>query len=502
MKNFLGLFFILIAASPILAQGECPTLVQDALALTGNACEGIGRNQVCYGHSAVELEPHDENMSLAFNAPGDLASVIDVRTIRLVTMDDLFSEWGVALMKLQANLPDTLPGENVTFVLFGDVEITDAVPTNVEPVTLTVTANNTINVRGGPSTNNAVVASLPAGQEAVADGRNTAGDWLRVMLADEIVGWVSAPLVTVNGDASLLDVVEAGDAPPARSQPPLRAFFLRTGVGDSRCGEAPGSGLLIQTPKGQGAIDFTINNVDIRLLSTAYLQAEPGGEMVVSVLEGQVQVSVPNAAPDGSDVQVWIPAGAQARVPLDAGGVASGPPGDVMPYGDQSALTGTVELLPVALEVRDEIPEDELDIYLNAALFSPILGDGCVPGGVTNTISYFTPDDPDGTTHTIGVTVGNWRAKAGTTVTFTADGDLSLEGTRISVPNAYIYLTPPGAGGSEAFAQSPADARTFSYTFAEDTDFRIAASVYIAEGETASVSMTVMCEEPAAAAPG
>ena len=32
-------------------------------------------------------------------------------------------EWGIAIMGLQANLPDNLPGQNATIVLFGDVEI-------------------------------------------------------------------------------------------------------------------------------------------------------------------------------------------------------------------------------------------------------------------------------------------------------------------------------------------------------------------------------------------
>jgi hypothetical protein len=42
-------------------------------------------------------------------------------------MDETSSTWGVVMMRLQANLPDTLPGQNVTFLLFGDVELTSAV---------------------------------------------------------------------------------------------------------------------------------------------------------------------------------------------------------------------------------------------------------------------------------------------------------------------------------------------------------------------------------------
>jgi hypothetical protein len=54
-------------------------------------------------------------------------SVSDIQTLRLYPMDETSSTWGVVMMRLQANLPDTLPGQNVTFLLFGDVELTSAV---------------------------------------------------------------------------------------------------------------------------------------------------------------------------------------------------------------------------------------------------------------------------------------------------------------------------------------------------------------------------------------
>ena len=31
--------------------------------------------------------------------------------------------WGLSLLKLQANLPDTNPGQNVTFLVFGDTSV-------------------------------------------------------------------------------------------------------------------------------------------------------------------------------------------------------------------------------------------------------------------------------------------------------------------------------------------------------------------------------------------
>src|SRR5690606_24390666 len=34
--------------------------------------------------------------------------------------------WGVSLLKAQANLPDTLPGQNVTFLLYGGAALDNA----------------------------------------------------------------------------------------------------------------------------------------------------------------------------------------------------------------------------------------------------------------------------------------------------------------------------------------------------------------------------------------
>jgi hypothetical protein len=49
-----------------------------------------------------------------------------MQSLVLSNMDETVSGWGIALMRLQADLPDTLPGQNVTVLLFGDVEIEDA----------------------------------------------------------------------------------------------------------------------------------------------------------------------------------------------------------------------------------------------------------------------------------------------------------------------------------------------------------------------------------------
>jgi hypothetical protein len=49
-------------------------------------------------------------------------------------MDEANNTWGVVLMQLQADIPDTLPGQNVTFILYGDVAIQNAASDDQNPM--------------------------------------------------------------------------------------------------------------------------------------------------------------------------------------------------------------------------------------------------------------------------------------------------------------------------------------------------------------------------------
>jgi hypothetical protein len=131
MKRLI-LFCLLMCIAPVaaLAQGACPTIVETALAAADQLCQTIGRNQACYGNIDITAEAQPDATDFRFTTQGDVADVSDILTLRLSPMNETTGAWGVAVMRLQANLPDTLPGENVTFVLFGDVEIQNAVDPN------------------------------------------------------------------------------------------------------------------------------------------------------------------------------------------------------------------------------------------------------------------------------------------------------------------------------------------------------------------------------------
>lgn len=346
---------VLMATSQqmVLAQdGEsCPTLVQMAYDTTEAACQATGQDQACYGNLMVEASPQPQAEPFEFDSPGDLAGLASINTLKLSSMDEATQQWGISLLKVHANLP-TDATQNVDVLLFGNVEIQNQVSgTPPEPVLIEVTAQNDINIRAAPSTNNLILGVLRYNQTATADGRNEAGDWLRIIIPESNdTGWVYAPLVTVDGDVDELLVTD----PNAVTYGPMQAFYFRSGVSDRPCDEAPDSGILIQTPEGAGEITFLINEVTIELGSTIYLQAQPSAEMTISVVEGQARVAALGTT-------VTVPAGARVRVPLDENAIASGAPSRPEPYDDVALTSLPVQLMSQQITIAPAMTQQQLE---------------------------------------------------------------------------------------------------------------------------------------------
>jgi hypothetical protein len=125
-----GLFFIIIGLGIVgiaAAQSglkDCPALVEEALVAVGEQCNGLGRNEVCYGSNRVLAFGMDAEPLTSFATTGDIEKVTSVGSLITAGLDVEKQIWGVAVMSLQANLPDTMPGQNVTFLVFGDSTIT------------------------------------------------------------------------------------------------------------------------------------------------------------------------------------------------------------------------------------------------------------------------------------------------------------------------------------------------------------------------------------------
>jgi hypothetical protein len=121
---------VLICIGIAIAQDECPALVETALEQVDEFCEAAARNQACYGNVSLTVEPQADVTSFTFEQTGDIVDVSQIQSMTLAPMDEAANVWGVVLMRLQADIPDSLPGQNVTFLLFGDVKIENAVDTD------------------------------------------------------------------------------------------------------------------------------------------------------------------------------------------------------------------------------------------------------------------------------------------------------------------------------------------------------------------------------------
>jgi hypothetical protein len=348
LTRFIGLTLLLtITAAPALAQQEddtCPVIAEDALDALDEGCATTGRNETCYGYFTLEAEPQPGVAAFTFEQTGDIVNVANLQTLQLSPMDLDAGTWGIALMRIQANLPDALPGQNVTFLLFGDVMVENA--GGLDAATVELTAVDELNVRRLPSPAADMIATLSPGQTVAADGRLESDLWLRVWLPGEVQpGWVFAEDVTPDADLNTLEVV----APDTPAYGPMQAFYFTSGVGDAPCVEAPESGMLIQTPEGVASVDLFINEVKVSLGSTAHFQAAPDTALHIITLEGEAQIEA------FGEVQI-IPAGAWGEVPLDENMVPAGLPTEPMPFEPAALQTLPLSHLERPLTVPPAMP--------------------------------------------------------------------------------------------------------------------------------------------------
>jgi hypothetical protein len=284
----------------------CPTLVQQALTEIGANCDALDRNTACYGFVRVEASFQQDQPAVSFAAPADVAGLSSLQSIRTVPLNTNRHEWGIAVMNVQANLPASLPGQAVVFLLFGDVSVENAVSpadayTPAEPVSATVLVS--ANLRTGPSTDNAIVTGVPAGTPVLADALSADSAWVRVLYEAQ-PGWVSRDLVQPEtaGALAALPVITS------RSRTPMQAFTFRTSARGLACSEAPPSVLVIQGPQNT-RVSITANGADIRIGSTIALFVTEDNTLQLVTLSGQAEVG-----------GITIPAGFTIQVPLSADG--------------------------------------------------------------------------------------------------------------------------------------------------------------------------------------
>ncbi|MCB9435654.1 MAG: SH3 domain-containing protein [Anaerolineales bacterium] len=286
----------------------CDALVTEALQVLGTACTEVGRNEACYGHSRVAATFREDVDGVTFATSGDTTALTNLEALVTEPLDMDAGTWGVALMRLQADLPESDPDSAMTLILFGDTEVTNAVDLNTADFPTCVIENaslSNMNMRSGPGLNRQITSVFPRGEAGQAVGRSDDNDWVRILYNGSL-GWIFVRNMQLDCEIETLRVTDE-DAPlTGFYDKPMQAFTLQSG-GDSACAAAP-NGLLIESPEGQRA-HVMVNGIEMEFASAGFLSIDGDGALRVSGLAGEIRVR-------SAGEMVLLPAGLQTRIPL------------------------------------------------------------------------------------------------------------------------------------------------------------------------------------------
>ena len=101
---------------------SCQLLIQKAMVASADYCNEVASNEACYGNNTLsaDLAPGATDR---FIQRGDIVSVEQLLRIVASPLKPDTNEWGIAVLKVFANLPRSLPGQTITMVVFGNTTL-------------------------------------------------------------------------------------------------------------------------------------------------------------------------------------------------------------------------------------------------------------------------------------------------------------------------------------------------------------------------------------------
>ncbi len=115
------LWMMLCVAAPVLAQMDCPALVEGGISTLAANCRNLETNTVCYGSDLVESTFAADAPAPAFDSPGDRAFLSQFLALHALPADLDKRQWGIAAVR--ANVPLDNSDTAVTFLLMGDTTL-------------------------------------------------------------------------------------------------------------------------------------------------------------------------------------------------------------------------------------------------------------------------------------------------------------------------------------------------------------------------------------------
>lgn len=416
MKNKFVFFFFIIFANISLVTAQsiqsCSTIVQDALTQMGTNCANLDSNSACYGHLGVSAE-FVEDATVTFVAPADRAAITELETLTTAPLDEQTGVWGISVLRLTANIPNSLPGQGVVFIMVGEATLTNEVAEENAyvpdtTVSIEIATDDATLLSYPPAWGNhqsLEVGTLASGATVDADALSTDGQWLRVIFESDITdtskratAWVNINDIA-NADLTGLSVINSD------SRTPMQLFSLETGLGQPICREQPPSQLIIQGPETV-EVELNANGLDFRVSSTVSLQVNrnPDGTLVASFtpVTGSVIIPDPND-PDNLENAINVTASQFINIPFTidetTGKIVVDPEwieqfDDVKEEFDVATEEGTNYIGSAIVDLLgtlQALPENLLNYSLDEN--TPVI---IRPSGVGNPIPEFSTFDPSG----------------------------------------------------------------------------------------------------------
>ena len=118
----------------VFAQATCETVIDAVLERLENICADLDRNTACYGIKHWMRSSLRSNPTVAFASPADAVPVNVLSSLQAAPLTTTSDQWGIAVMNIQANIPDTLPGQGVIFLVMGGAQLTDTSTDEMSPM--------------------------------------------------------------------------------------------------------------------------------------------------------------------------------------------------------------------------------------------------------------------------------------------------------------------------------------------------------------------------------
>ena len=245
-------------------------------------CAGLERDSLCYSHRQVEASFVDVAFEQEFDHPAQQATTVGLSSLRTGALNVERAHWGVALLKLGANLPLTYEGPGVFLMLAGEAEVINEIdPASVmqtaEPLRTAALAETTRFKNPGIIPEPA--AAVAADELLLVDAHDASGEWLRVV-NDGAVSWIERKDVARLKAMETLPVIGIG------ASFPFQALSLTTGTSYPPCDQAAPM-IAIQTPEDM-SLSFTINGVDMHIGSLVTFQQVHRNALSMTVHRGEV----------------------------------------------------------------------------------------------------------------------------------------------------------------------------------------------------------------------